>query len=55
MTLPDKLMEKLVCPQCKNRMHLGKENSCLICDACNLGYRIVDNIPILLIDEAEKL
>ncbi|RKY68922.1 MAG: Trm112 family protein, partial [Candidatus Latescibacterota bacterium] len=30
------------------------ENQRLVCWACKLRYRIEDDIPIMLIDEAEK-
>ncbi|MEW5993111.1 MAG: Trm112 family protein [Candidatus Zixiibacteriota bacterium] len=55
MALPDKLLEKLACPACKGKLEYREQEARLICDACRLAYRIVDNIPVLLPDEAEKL
>ena len=55
MALPEKLMEKLVCPQCKGALQYGKNEESLVCNSCKLSYRIVNNIPVLLVDEADKL
>ncbi len=55
MTLSDKLLSKLVCPQCKEKIHLSDDQESLVCKKCQVKYRIVDNVPVLLMDEAEKL
>ncbi|HOP07868.1 MAG TPA: Trm112 family protein [candidate division Zixibacteria bacterium] len=55
MTLPDKLLEKLVCPKCRSKLEYQPENERLVCANCRLAYRIVDDIPVLLVDEAENL
>jgi hypothetical protein len=47
------LLNILACPKCKG--DLEYKNDKLICNKCKLGYRIEDDIPIMLIDEAEKL
>ena len=48
------LQEILVCPQCKGELEYDAEQQQLICPACRLKYRIEDDIPIMLVDEAEK-
>jgi len=48
------LLQILVCPQCKNELEYDRENSWLICHNCRLKYEIRDDIPIMLIDEAES-
>ena len=50
--MDEELLEILACPKCKGSLVLTPEESELRCEACNLGYRIDDGIPILLIDEA---
>jgi len=55
MPLSDKLLSKLVCPQCKEKINLSDNQESLVCNKCQLKYRIVDNVPVLLVDEAEKL
>lgn len=53
--LDEKLLEILVCPQCKGELEYDQEHDYLICSACKLKYRIEDDIPIMLIDEAEPI
>jgi uncharacterized protein YbaR (Trm112 family) len=55
MPLPEKLLEILVCPKCKGRLEYKEKEDRLICHSCRLGYVVSDNIPVLLVDEAEKL
>jgi len=55
MAVSNDLLEILACPQCKGDIHLNDAQDGLICDACKLLYRIQDDIPIMLIDEATKL
>jgi len=55
MALSDRLLEKLACPDCKGGLEYEREQERLICQACRIAYRIVDDIPVLLTDEAEKL
>lgn len=52
--LSEKLLEILACPECKGDLNYDRDNNKLICEKCRLRYRIDDNIPIMLIDEAEK-
>ena len=49
------LLAILACPKCKGDIRLKDDESGLICDACKLKYPIKDDIPIMLIDEAQKL
>ena len=48
------LLEILVCPKCKGELKYDQEQDKLICDQCRLIYRVEDDIPIMLIDEAES-
>ncbi len=52
--LDDKLLEILACPKCKGDLEYDKEDEKLICHNCRLKYRIEDDIPVMLIDEAES-
>ena len=52
--LSDKLLEILACPKCKGDLNYDRDNNKLICENCKLRYRIDDDIPIMLIDDAEK-
>jgi uncharacterized protein YbaR (Trm112 family) len=47
------LLEILVCPACKSRLAMVKQDTALKCSACHRVYPIRDEIPILLVDEAQ--
>ena len=49
------LLDILACPKCKGDIYLTEDGSGLICKACKLKYPIREDIPVMLIDEAEKL
>jgi len=53
--LARELLDILVCPACKGELIHDPERATLTCPACRLRYRIEDDIPIMLVDEAEKL
>ena len=55
MTLSETLLEKLACPKCKGQLEYQPELERLNCNMCRLSYRVIDNIPVLLIDEAEPV
>ena len=48
------LLEILACPQCKGALQLQGEEG-LLCEKCSLLYEIRDDIPIMLIDQAQKV
>jgi uncharacterized protein YbaR (Trm112 family) len=53
--LDKELLDILACPKCKGDLEYDRDNDKLICHACKLVYRVEDDIPIMLIDEAEPL
>ena len=56
MPLLPQLLEILVCPKCKGDLEYRTDpDEVLVCHACRLVYRIEDDIPIMLIDEARPL
>lgn len=48
------LLKILACPKCKGDLEFKERENKLVCYKCKLKYRIEDEIPIMLIDEAEK-
>lgn len=52
--LPKDLLEILVCPKCKGDLEYKTDPDQLICHACRLIYPVRDEIPIMLIDEAQS-
>jgi uncharacterized protein YbaR (Trm112 family) len=55
MGLNPELLEILACPQCKGELDYREAESALLCQACKLRYRIEDDIPVMLIEEATPL
>jgi len=55
MAIDPELLEILACPQCKGEVELNDTQDGLICRSCKLLYRIEDDIPIMLIDEAKPV
>jgi len=55
VTIKKELLDILACPQCKGDIRLNESGNGLICDRCKLLYHIKDDIPVMLIDEAEKI
>jgi uncharacterized protein YbaR (Trm112 family) len=52
--LDSQLLEIIACPKCKGELEYKADKDQLICQACRLIYAIKEDIPIMLIDEAEK-
>ena len=48
------LLEILACPKCKGELEYKKNEQQLVCHKCRLIYHIENDIPVMLIDEAEK-
>lgn len=55
MALAPELVEILACPKCHGHLLYGEAEALLACPACRLGYRIEEDLPILLIDEAASV
>ena len=55
MAIAEKLLEILVCPKCKGGLQYKAANPSLDCTLCQLRYPIREDIPVMLVDEAEKL
>ena len=55
MSFDKELLEILACPQCKGELTLTPEEDALVCPACKLKYPIRDDVPVMLVDEAETV
>jgi len=55
MPVRSELLEILACPKCKQAVDLATEGDAIICNNCRLRYPLRDNIPVMLIDEAQSL
>lgn len=54
MALSKDLLDILVCPKCKGDIVLLDDETGLVCPVCRLKYPIRDDIPVMLVDEAEE-
>lgn len=50
-----KLLDILVCPVCKGKLHYDKKAQELICRIDRLAYPVKDGIPVMLEEEARTL
>lgn len=55
MSLSQKLLEVLVCPETKEDLVYFERNDFLFSPDKKVKYNIQDGIPVMLIDEAEKV
>ncbi len=53
--LDAKLKEILVCPKCKGELEYQASPEYLVCHQCALKYPVEEDIPVMLVDEAEPL
>lgn len=51
--LSQELLDILVCPACKTKVELVDD--LLVCNGCGRRYPVRDGIPIMLIEEGDKL
>jgi uncharacterized protein YbaR (Trm112 family) len=55
MITDPKLLEILVCPVTRTRLHFDREKQELVSKAAGLAYPIRDGVPIMLASEARQL
>lgn len=48
----EKTLEIIVCPKCKGKLTSKGEK--LICHICKLRFRVIEGIPDMILDHAEK-
>jgi uncharacterized protein YbaR (Trm112 family) len=48
------LLEILVCPHCRGDIEYRQEEEVIVCLKCGYRYPVRDDIPVMLIEEAEK-
>jgi uncharacterized protein YbaR (Trm112 family) len=54
MALNEELLSILVCPKCRGDLEYDSPGATLSCEACRLRYKVVDDIPVMLVDQAES-
>ena len=54
MTVDAELLEILVCPNDRGEIDYLEDEQVIVCRTCGYRYPVRDDIPVMLIDEAEK-
>jgi uncharacterized protein len=55
MAIDDRLLEILACPNCRGDVEYLRDENVIVCRGqCGYRYPVRDDIPVMLIDEAEK-
>ena len=55
MGLPKKLIDKLACPKCHGDLMYVEQENRFECGHCREFYRVVNDIPVMPLDEAQKI
>jgi uncharacterized protein YbaR (Trm112 family) len=53
--IDSKILEIIVCPICKHKLHYDKARCELICKIDQLAFPIDNQIPVMLPEQARKL
>ncbi len=54
MNLDPDLLAIIVCPDCHGGLRPDDADQTLTCTGCGLVYPVVDDVPVLLVDEARR-
>lgn len=54
VTVDPELLEILVCPNDRGEVEYLEDQGVIVCRECKYRYPVRDDIPVMLIDEAEK-
>ncbi len=54
MSLDAELLEILVCPNDRGDVEYIEAEQVIVCGSCGYRYPVRDDIPVMLIDEADK-
>ena len=54
MTIDRELLDILACPNCRGDVEYHEAEAFIECLQCRYRYPVRDDIPVMLIDEAEK-
>ena len=54
MALSPDLLSILVCPACQGELEYDVQAQTLTCPRCRLRYSVLDDIPVMLVEKAEK-
>lgn len=52
MSIDPELLEILACPACRTPVQPAADGASLLCRTCRRRYPVIDDIPVMLIEEA---
>jgi len=52
VALDEKLMEVLVCPDCRSNVEHKDRRKAVVCLGFGLQYPVVDGVPVMLVEES---
>ena len=55
MSIAPELKELLACPKCKGDLEFRDAENEIVCRACKLVFRVEEDIPVMLLEEAKPL
>ncbi len=55
MAISQELIDVLACPQCRGEVVVDEEAGAVVCRECSLAFRIEDDIPVMIVEEAGSL
>lgn len=55
MTIPSAIRDLLACPGCHGQLTDSEHGRALDCPACGLRFEVRDGIPVMLLDQAERI
>lgn len=54
MAVDERLLEILVCPDCRGEVDYKHRRKLVVCTECGLQYPVEDDIPVMLVEEASR-
>jgi uncharacterized protein YbaR (Trm112 family) len=54
MAVDEELLDILICPNCHGDIEYREQEAIIVCTKCGLRYPVRDDIPVMLIEEAER-
>ncbi len=49
------LLDIIACTKCKGDLAYDKKKNALLCNKCRLKYKILKDIPDMMLEDAEKI
>lgn len=54
MAVDKELLDILICPSCQGAVEYNADQELIVCTKCGLRYPVRDDIPVMLIEEADR-